>query len=265
MEILTVIHNTNNYTSDAYDYTRDNFAVSYTAAEFVYIGYRKPFNDIYIEMEAVGTATDGVFQYYNGTSWVTLNAIDETRSLTRSGFVLFDKPSDWASVEVESITKYYIRYSQGVSETLDFKGINTVFANDIDLDEKYNGINKFLRSAYNSFISVHQGVKKHMIQKLRNSGKYKVDSESGWIKDVNEWDLNDRSQLREAGTYYALEFIFANVSDDPEGKFRQLESDYRARGDEAVRVYILSLDKDDDGINDKEEAENIQYKVIKTI
>jgi len=263
MEILKVLHNAVDYSFDAFDFTRDDFTVSYTVGEYIYIGYRKKFKDIYAELKTVGTSNVGIFEYYNGTSWVEIPGInDDTRSMKRSGFIKYDNPSDWAQIEVESNTLYFIRYSQDITESIEFAGINTVFATDYDLKERYNSIMDFLPEGSTSFISVHQSVNKEIVTNVRNSGKYKMSGCA--IKNINVWDFHDRSELNDAAKLFALSQIFESVSDNVDGKFIQLSKSFKKQALEAINLFIMTLDKDDDGDLDTYE-ENSAIKVCRIV
>ena len=249
MESLKVLHNSVDYTRDAFDFTRDSFSINYEIGEYVYIGYRKPFRDIYIDILTVGTSINGLFEYWNGLIWATLDVLDDTRSLTRSGFVNYVNPDDWALATVSTVEQFYIRYSQDVTETLGFNGINTILCADNDLDEKYRKISRYLKSGETSFIKTHQTVRKDVIQKIRNKGGLSVAGVND-VKDITEWDLLDRSQLKNASVYYALENIFDGVSDSVEDKYDELAKKFKKKGDDAFRTFLLAIDKDDDGIAD---------------
>lgn len=267
MKSLKVCYSVNDYSLDADNYLTDSFSVGFLNLNYLYIGFYKPFRDIYIELEQAGTALNGKFEYYNGASWVELNTIDETKSLNRSGFVNFWTPLDWGKFTALASEGYYIRYSQEVEEEIIFKGISAVFANDNDLKEKYENIDQLLPRGASSFIRSHQAVKKDMIQKLRNLGNVKIEAYTGKLLDLTIWDLLDRQQLRNAGAYYALENIFDGVSDTVGDKYSELASKYKKKADDAFKTYSLSLDKNDNGLSDSEEmnSESIQTTLIRYI
>ena len=117
MKDLVLYHDDNSvfadYSLDARDYLRDEFTVNYTAAEdYIYLGLYKPFNKIYIEFKAPAVGNVNLSaQYWNGTSFTSLEITDDSKGFTRSGFVSFEKPEDWASTAVNSDDKFYIRFS----------------------------------------------------------------------------------------------------------------------------------------------------------
>lgn len=267
MKELSVSYGVDDLSLSASNYLVDTFDVNFSALNYLYVGFYKPFRDIYIELETVGTALEGKFEYYNGSEWVELNTIDETKSLKRSGFVHFWTPLDWDKFTALSSEGYYIRYSQEVDELITFKGINTILSNDNDLEEKYEGINKFLPRGATSFIRAHQTVKKDVVQKLRNSGNIKIEAYTGKLIDLTVWDLLDRQQLRNSATYYALENIFNSVSDTVGDKYDSLASKFKKKGDDAFNTYFLTLDRDDNGLAGTNETnhEAIQTTVIRFV
>ncbi|MGB9661344.1 MAG: baseplate J/gp47 family protein [Moorellaceae bacterium] len=77
----------------------------------IYIGAGVMFNSLYINFFTPGAGISGSWQYYNGSSWVTLAATDNTSGLTKSGSVTFTAPSDWQATTVNGKTAFYIRFT----------------------------------------------------------------------------------------------------------------------------------------------------------
>ena len=79
----------------------------------VYFGHTEIFSEIYFEITGVkGGTWTLTWEYYNGSSWVSLTDVtDSTSSFASSGtkIVIYAIPDDWATVAVNSRTFYYIR------------------------------------------------------------------------------------------------------------------------------------------------------------
>lgn len=94
-----------------------------TTADAAFFGAAATFSLLWFDISAT-VATYGadsiVWQYWNGTAWTTLTIkydgtstaagkIAGERPFMRDGYILFDKPSDWAMTTVDSQSAYWIR------------------------------------------------------------------------------------------------------------------------------------------------------------
>jgi hypothetical protein len=83
-----------------------------TVEDAIYFGDDIKFNGLRIN---TGTAGDYVatvvWEYYNGSTWTTLTTTDGTTAFKTAGKkdVTFNIPANWATVAVDSATKYWIR------------------------------------------------------------------------------------------------------------------------------------------------------------
>ena len=79
------------------------------ANDALYLGLDVTYDRISIHVRTATTGTTLLWEYYNGVTWVTLNATDNTASLIVGGFhvVSFDKPTDWATTTVDGAGPYY--------------------------------------------------------------------------------------------------------------------------------------------------------------
>ena len=106
---------TNESTGAQNDTVNDMTLLPATPAEndAYYFGSATPFGGIWLKtyQQGVGTWTI-TWEYYNGSTWATLTVSDETVGFTSAAgyaLVTFAAPSDWATVAVNSITKYWVR------------------------------------------------------------------------------------------------------------------------------------------------------------
>lgn len=258
-----VFHDNNSvftdHSEDALDFARNEFTLDLVAAEdYLYLGYYKPFSQFHVELNTVNSVTNTFTkEFYDGTTWTTIDStfMDDSRGLTRSGFITFDRDqTDWVKTTINSQEAFWIRLRPSSDHDVGTKiqGIGMLFSGQQSLINEYADIESFLDTGQTSFIMKQVAARQDIIQMLRNAGRRVRTSASNWI-DVTEWDLLKPEQFKQAGTYLALSKIFFDASDDVEDKWYQLYKDYKKLGKEAVDLVWISLDADDDGVEDGSE------------
>lgn len=220
------------------------------SVDYLYTGLYKTFKNLYVGINSNTVAGVLAYEYYNGTTWTSLKVKDESRNFSRSGFLSWDIPSDWAKTDVNGDSLFYVRLTGTIEVVL--SGLNMILANDNDLKEHYRQIEDYL-GADSSYIPLHQACKKDIIQRIRNSGKVKVSSISCALTDLTIWDFMEPGQLRNAAAYLCLSKIFAGVSDNSDGKYFQLSRTFRKEYKTAMDTFLLSLDFNDSGDKDTDE------------
>lgn len=262
---LTVMHDNNSVfadsTNNAADYIRDSFSVDLDSAnDYLYIGFRKPVNNIYIEIEVVNTNANTMSaEIYDGTTWNAVSIDDESKGLTRSGFISWDK-TGMENVAINSIDKYYIRFRPDVTHSATtIRGINLVFSDDNSLKQEFFEIDNsnILPTGEASHISKHVASKNHIIQRLRNLKYIKNNTTTG-VENVDQWDLHDIYEIREASKFLALSKIFFNLSDSVEDNWWQKHIMFQKKFEQMFDIAKLSIDTDDDGV--KDDVEKLQAK-----
>jgi hypothetical protein len=238
-------------TQDAREYLRDPVSHDYVAAEdFIYVGLYKPFRDMYFE---IGTALIGntlIAEYWDGSSWASLDIKDQTKSFARSGFISWQAPTDWAETTINTESLFYVRFSLSLDATLDITGANLVFANDVDLEKHQRDINMFLAKGDASFIAYHVSARDHIIQKLRNGGKRTRKENQEFWNNFTKWDVLDIDEVREAATHLALSKINFDIAENQDDKFYQKYLDHRGYYGSAFKLFSETYDLDDDGVID---------------
>jgi hypothetical protein len=256
---LTILHdddgNFEDYSTEALDFDRDTFTLSLTNTNYLYVGFYKPINFIYLSFstkDTVGSKMSG--EYWNGSAWTGLNGYyDETRAFTRDGFMQWERGQEnEAKTSVDSIELFWYRFKPEVS-MLDgeCKGINIVFSDDQDLKKRYHEIDEYLPQGETSHLLSHVAARDEIIQALRSHREYK--NVNGSIQDVTAFDLLDISQARLASTYLTLSIIFGSVFDDPDGIYRDRAKMYKEAYSNVMRNPYIDIDKNDDGIKDNNE------------
>jgi len=252
--------------NDSQDYSRDSFGLVLIAAEdYLYFGYRKAVNAVYIEMAIANTNANTFTFEYHKDDGVTpaFTAVpsfsDETKGFTRSGFLVWERNlEDEAKVTIDSQEAFWYRLKPSADHSVGtiMQALSIVFSDDNDLAEKVANISAYLVSGSSSHILSHVAARKTIIQDLRNSGKLKIDPNTGRFKNLNMFDLLDIGQIREASTWKALSIIFDDVSDRPDDKYNQRALKYNSRYKTHLnQLQFLSIDVNDDGRQDINEEQ----------
>lgn len=265
---LTVLHDDNsvftNHTENAADFLRDTFSITLNSSEdYLYIGFAKPFNTAYIALITANTNSNTLnAEYYNGTSWVSLELTDESKGLTRSGFIYWDK-SNMKSATINSIEKYYIRLRPSATHTATtIRGINLIFADDNALKQEFFEIDNetLLPSGEDSHLVNHVGARNAIVQLLRNKGYLKQSDNQTALKQITQWDLMDIFQVKQAAVMLTLSKIFFMLSDSKEDTWWAKYEEYQDKFEESFELVKLTIDQNDNGLNDVEET-NEPFKV----
>lgn len=250
-----------NHTNAAQDYARDDFSVALDSAnDFLYVGFRKPINSIYVELKTPNTnANTFTFEYFNGTDFVDIPTFsDETKGFIRSGFLIWERNlTDEASTTINSQEAFFYRLQPSVTHSAtEIQGLNIVFSDDSDLKLEVNNIDDFLPSGASSHILSHVGARDKLIMDLRLKGYIKRNRNSGRFKDLNVFDILNIQQLRDSSKWQALSNIFDDLSDRSDDKWAQKAAKFSSRY-KSVRdqIQFLGIDADDDGLADINEEQ----------
>jgi uncharacterized phage protein gp47/JayE len=81
-----------------------------TIGEATYVGAVDKFPMLWIQLLQVGIGGNGVWEYWNGSAWVTLTATDNTNKLTATGALTFTPPADWLASKVNSVFCFWVRF-----------------------------------------------------------------------------------------------------------------------------------------------------------
>lgn len=261
---LTVFHDANGVFSDlsynSFDYSRDSFSLTLTnPTSYLYIGFYKPINSVYIHLTTANTnAATLIMQYWNGSSWTSLsNAHDDTKGLTRSGYIMWDRnQTNDTEYTVNSTSKFWVRFQPSVTTSaMTVEGINLIFADDQDLKMEVPEITDTNHLAgKTSHILTHVAVKNQIIQELRNKDYYKVNQTTGVKENLTAWDILDLNQIKQAAVFLALSKIYFNFSDSDD-KYQKKSDWYADKYVKAMAVARLSIDDDNDGQLDDHESQ----------
>lgn len=260
--MLSIFKGTSDHSRPLENYLSDSVVETILTGETLDIGYYKPFSDLYVELATTPPAVSNnlLGSYYNG-SWTSLNLYDRTNGLSRSGFIKFEKEDyeDWKKTTLHGKELYWLRLSVDTNDlvNIQFIGINLVFADDTDLKEGYSDINEFLPENSPSFIGYHQEARNYILTYLRNKGET-IKTQSQY-KMLDQFDLHNFEEVRQAAKYLVLANIFYNESDSVDDKWKQKGDGFFKKYSEAINVSFLSIDENDNGKVENNESNAYQY------
>jgi hypothetical protein len=259
---LTVKHDDNGSFSDYSHkmgaYGRDAITLTITSAEDdVYVGFAKPINAMYVDItSAAGSESTMTLEYWDGSAWTSVSELsDDTMGMNRSGFIRWNREenlTDYAKNAVDGQTMYWYKLNPGADRTdIVLSGLNLVFSDDyeLSLEQPYISDSEFLGNE-SSHIKTHVAARNEIIQKFRNKNYVKIDPISGDPEDITPWDLLDIDEVRLAASYLALSKIYYQLSDNPEDVWAIKSVEYYNKFEKYVNVARLSVDTNDDGIQD---------------
>ncbi len=251
-------------TEEAFDLSQEPLALGLADTDFLYLGRRKPFSAIFVEADPDHPNTvAGIFtaEYWDGAEFVELALLaEDTRAAARSGFIKWAVPDDWDEVGVDGLDAFWIRLKPSASMlgSAKVRGINIVYADDRDLKREDFGIMTLLPkdeagTPAATHVLSHVAARDAIVQELRRRGKIKLSAEDAAPEDIDEWDLLNIGQVRQAAVYKALSKIYlesSNTKDDINwAKYELAETNYKL----ALDMTLLALDHNDDGKEDQAE------------
>lgn len=244
--------------------TQDSLTMTFDTDHYIYIGLYKTFKSIYIDLSTANTNSNSLaFEYYNGSDWTSLTVVDNTKGLTRSGYIQWDELTDHNSTEVDSKNKYWIRFAPSTIQTESITSfIGSILATDEDLKLEYaNIVNEFFLQGESNFLKIHIACRDEIIQKLIRKGYIKLDS-NGLYERIGPWDLLDRREFNQSAIYLAISKIYNNASDDLDDVWSTKSKMYITKFEKAMNINVASVDTDDDGKTDTVENK-VKFKTLK--
>jgi hypothetical protein len=250
---------------DMLSFGRDSAVVPLLAAAgALYFARFKPFSALYAEVKvpnAVGAFL--TLEYWNGTAWTALsNVVDDSDAFSRSGFIQFDTPEDWAETTVNTLSGYFLKITPSVdlTGTMALQGLNVVFSDDQDLRGIYPSVLNYLDSQETSFILRHENSRDRVVETIRKIGR-KSTAGSGKYESYDAWDFLHIEEVRLWATYLTMENIFSGLQSKDSDMFMEKAKEYRMLAEQARADSFLTLDANNDGVPAKvEEAANISSR-----
>lgn len=248
------------YKKEGMDFSRDNFTITLETDDYLYIGFHKPINSVYVHSITPNTGSGSITgEYWNGTSFTSLSEFyDSTLNLNRDGFITWRRNQrNETETIIDSTPAFWYRFStSNTTSAIVFRAINILFCDDQSLKLKFN---KILESEFldgnTTHNLVHAGVRDDIVETLRRRGYVKLDNKSSDGKtllsiayaNITPWDLLDIYEIREAACYLALSRIFFDFSDNPDDIWMKKSIAYENLYKQNINVARLSVDENDDG------------------
>lgn len=263
---LTVFHDDggafSEFSAEAQNFTRDPFTITLTTDDFLYIGFRKPINALYAQMATTNTLpTTITAQYYTSDAvWSNVEISDDTKGLTRSAFITWNRPTDSEAVTVNGEELHWIRFSvSSDTSAVDFQAINLILADDNDMAQEVPDLidDCFYPDGQTSHILQHVASKNYIMSRLRTLGYVRHISASGAEENIDQWDILDIYELRTAATYYSIAQVYFNISDNVEDQYWSKYQEYIKKFEEAFNLGRLRIDQNDNGQEDANEKRPI--------
>jgi hypothetical protein len=258
---LTVIQNSIDLTLKMDNLAGPVKTVDLTTGE-ICLGFHKPITAIYIELTETspGSVPTLDLKYYNGSTYVAVpNIEDRTFGLTKCGFVLWDNADITEEVStISSREMFWYKLTTSSPASVDIKGINLVLSDDKDLSFVPD-ILDYLPDTLATWIGFHQEAMKIIVQDIRNSGAKIQGCADLVAKSVDQFDLLDIDEFKQASKYKALELIFDFISkDNKEDRFANKSAGYATRYEASLNSRLISIDKDNDGHKDSDESQALR-------
>lgn len=273
---LKVSHNGIDYTQKMADFTSPSVEFD-LSSEDIHIGFHKPLKKVYFEIDARDVDDSLVVKYWNGSAFVDVSDLEDgTNGLTQSGFISWPETTEQVLTDFDSSgKKYWVKFVVNSGPASVFiNGINLVLSNDADLSF-VPGVREYMPENTTSFIAFHQEARNLIVQMLRNSGKkiYKLGPNYPYdrsdtinhidSRQVDQFDLLDIEEFRNASKYLALHLIFDHISKSDEDVYFQRSRRYYDRFLDSFNTNLVSIDTNDDGKTDADENQTVQFIRIK--
>lgn len=255
------------FSAEAQDFKRDPFSITMTTDDFIYIGFHKQINAFYVQMDTPNTISSTMkIEYFADSGWIELEISDDTKALTRNGFVNWNRiltTNDDPAIEtvINGDTEIWVRMSIADNiDQVDFQAINIIFSDDNDMSQEVPALVDpcFYPSGQSSHILNHVAAKNYIMGRLKN--REYVNNTTGGEENITEWDILDVFELRQSSNYYAIASVYFNLSDNVEDQYWAKYEEYSSKYKEAFALGRLRIDQNDDG-----QTSNDEKRPIKTL
>lgn len=269
-DFLDVFINSTDITRECENYLIEDVQHTLLSTDAIIVGFFKPINAVYIDLEVKNTNVSALdVSYWNGSVYVPMNIIDRTKGFTRSGHIEWPRNiDDQAGSTVEGKEQYWYKITSDTDMSLvEINGINLLFSSEDDMREEEPELASDARrfpTGRNTLVGYLQAAKREIIQELRSKGQVIYNDEQRLI-NVNIFDLNNYGELREAGKFLSLYKFLMNLSDEPDDIYYTKALRYKENYNLAFNVFNLSIDRNDNGKEEKSETISMTYGRIKRI
>ncbi len=144
---------------------------------------------------------------------------------------------------------------------MDIRYINLVFNSLDDLLAEEPDVERFypLNPSNDVEIPTHLlsqiAARDEIIKKINQSGRLKYNGTDCLL--INQFDILDVEELKDAAKYYCLYKIYFNLNDQSEDIYKEKANDYLGKYQQAFKIFHngkLTIDSDNDGVGDNADA-----------
>lgn len=246
---------------NAADFLRDTESLELSPAHSLYVGYYKPINAIYVDVETPSnTPASFTVEVWNQGNWVPVDSRDETKGMSRSGFITWDKSrSELSTVDGRERSWARISSSGGTGPVV-VRGINILFCDKNAVMEEFYNIDDVVDAP--GLLAKMVSARNEIMDRLAQRGYLKYDA-TLTPQDIVTFDLHDVYQVRQAAKFFTLAKIFFVASDNMEDHWWAKYEAYQSKAVASLALYKLDVDVNNNGKNDEDlgtkRAKNVRW------
>jgi hypothetical protein len=257
---LKVLHNSIDYTLKMASFTGPANSFDFTIHP-LYISFHKPLKNLYVELVSREETSELKIEYWNGSEFVLFPKIeDATEGFTKSGLIKLPSANQ-VKTDFDNSGKgaFWLKvYPAENPASVGINGVNLVLSNDKDFGFVPN-IFDYLPDNLTSWIGFHQEARDMIVQAIRNSGKRIYRHEDLSPREVDQFDLLEIEEFRNASKYLALHLIFDYLSKGDDDAYAMKSKRYLERYYQSLNSNLMSIDLNDNGKTDEAEHATVQF------
>lgn len=249
--------------------------VSLNESNYLYIGFSKPINTLYFDIEKESTLKSKIIiEKISNNVWSKVSSLDCTNSFNESGFIYLNEFKEEQKTIINNQEMFWVRISSEAEiSDIEFRFINLLFCDKKDLIKKDSTIHTFYPYDEND-----NKIKTHILalmagrdwvtMEINKLGKFK--SYNGIQAHlISYWDIMNINEVRDIAEDMALYTMYDNANDS-EGYYEKQRDILLKRAvknfNKFTGGFLLTLDLNQDGkVDDNEKFQStvIVQRVIR--
>ena len=251
-----------------------NTTVALTSSDYIYVGQRLPFTNLFLYSHVANTNTATLsVEYWNGTSWISaVDLLDGTsasgKTFAKSGIIQWssEKSQGWQCVydtsdsnspaSLQSITIYdcywaRLKVSATLSATTALKEITYAFTSTQEL--------KKIDVEIDSYLSAFASGKTEWNQEITTASKLLVTDlkRLGFVAGPGQ--VIELDDLYMAATFKCLELLYFNLGPSYKDRMDKMRKEYES----VMNIQNFTLDSNKDGLLDQSEMGGTIRRLIR--
>jgi hypothetical protein len=245
---LSIFQNSVDLSLKMDDFTKSPKSIDLSLGEIL-IGFNKPLKNFYVELvEREDTEDSLSLKYFNGSTWEDVPGVeDRTFGLTISGMVSFPELTQEPTV-LHSKDQYWLKLTTSTPAIISINAINLVLSSDQDFGSNKKVLD-YLPEGETSFVAYHQEARDILISDLRKSNQRIINSNLD-TKLIDQFDLIDIEEFRQASKFLALALIYENISRSDEDSYSVQAKRFMTRYQQSFGEMLVTIDLNDNGMKD---------------